>query len=116
LMYLRSIPSLRVKSSTFGMGEPEQGRISFERSCEGCHSFGSAPGKKVDLLSQRAPQTVTGYIAAMWNHALIMQARSGFRFPKLGPGEMSNLIAFLFSESYFFERGNDRRGWNVYVK
>jgi cytochrome c2 len=114
LIYLRSIPALRVKSTTFSIGEPELGRITFERSCESCHSFGPGPGKTIDLLAQPAPAAVTGYVASMWNHALIMQARSGIRFPRLESGEMSNLIAFLFSQSYFFERGNDRRGRRVF--
>jgi mono/diheme cytochrome c family protein len=114
MIYLRSLPDLRSKSSTFSMGEPEQGRLVFERSCESCHSFGPGTGKKIDLLRRRAPQTVTGYIAAMWNHAELMRAGSGTGFPKLDPEQMPHLVAFLFSQSYFFERGNAARGRRVF--
>ena len=114
LMYFRSIPALRSKSSTFAAGEPEQGLLVFERSCESCHSFGAGPAKTVDLLARQAPSTITGYIAKMWNHAPLMRGPSGERPPKLDPGEMSNLVAFLFSQSYFFQRGNDIRGRQVF--
>jgi cytochrome c2 len=114
MIYLRSLPALRSRSATFGMGEPEQGRLVFERSCESCHSFGPSTGKRIDLLQRGAPKTVTGYIAAMWNHAELMRARGGRQFPKLDAEGMSNLVAFLFSESYFFERGNAARGRGVF--
>jgi cytochrome c2 len=129
MIYLRSLPALRSRSATFEMGEPEQGRLVFERSCESCHSFGPGTGKRIDLLHRGAPQTVTGYIAAMWNHAELMRAMSGAnasptgrshqetsggQFPKLDAEGMSNLVAFLFSESYFFERGNAARGRGVF--
>ena len=72
---------------------------------------------------------MTGYIAAMWNHAELMRAMSGAnanptgrnhqetsgrQFPKLDAEGMSNLVAFLFSESYFLERGNVARGRVVF--
>ena len=114
MIYLRSLPALRSRSATFGMGEPEQGRLVFERSCESCHSFGPGIGNRIDLLLRGAPPTVTGYIAAMWNHAELMRARGGRQFPKLDAEGMSNLVAFLFSESYFFERGNAARGRGVF--
>ena len=115
MIYLRSLPALRTRSATFGMGEPERGRVAFERSCESCHSFGPGVGKKIDLLQRRPPQTVTGYIAAMWNHAETMRARAAAgQFPKLDPEEMPHLIAFLFSQSYFFERGDAARGRRVF--
>jgi mono/diheme cytochrome c family protein len=114
LIYLRSLPALRSVSATFAMGEPEQGRLVFERSCESCHSFGSGAAKRIDLLKRRAQQTVTGYIAAMWNHTELMRARGGPQFPKLDPEEMPNLVAYLFSQFYFFETGNAARGRRVF--
>ena len=114
MIYLRSLPVLRAKSFSFRMGEPEQGRLVFERSCESCHSFGAAPGKRIDLLARVAPRTVTGYISTMWNHAPLMRAKGIAPITKLAPGEMGNLIAFLFSQSYFFQRGDVSRGRRVY--
>jgi cytochrome c2 len=47
MIYLRSLPALRSKSTGFSLGEPELGRLTFERTCESCHSFGpSKVGKK----------------------------------------------------------------------
>jgi mono/diheme cytochrome c family protein len=115
LVYLRGLPSLHAESTVFDTGEPEQGMVVFERSCESCHSFGPGPGKKVDLLRRRAPSTVTGYIAAMWNHAALMRGSDEPHSPpKLERGDMSNLIAFLFSQSYFSENGNSVRGRRVF--
>ncbi|HEX5000814.1 MAG TPA: c-type cytochrome [Terriglobia bacterium] len=117
MIYFRSLPELREKSNSFSLGEPELGRVTFERVCESCHSFGpSRAGKKVDLLARSAPDTVTGYVAAMWNHAPRMKARADGPLPRLEPDEMPNLVAFLFSQSYFFERGDVKRGQRVYER
>ena len=113
MTYLRSLPGLRAKPS-FTMGEAEQGLVVFERSCESCHSFGPGPGKTIDLLARPAPKTVMGYIAEMWNHAPMMRGPGGEGPAALEPGDMSNLIAFLFSQSYFFEHGNSTRGRKVF--
>ena len=102
-----------MRDQTFRLGTPEKGRVVFERSCETCHSFGNDHDKKIDLLARRAPATVVGYVAAMWNHAPTMHAKGG-SVARLQPGEMSDLIAFLFSQSYFFERGDVQRGRKVF--
>jgi cytochrome c2 len=117
LLYLRLISTLRPIPATFGIGEPEQGLPVFERACESCHSFGPTPGNKLDLLAHQAPTTIAGYIAEMWNHEPHMFAQhgqSGQQPPKLQPGEMSNLIAFLFAQSYFFERGDSIHGRYIF--
>jgi cytochrome c2 len=115
LTYLRSLPEARSQLARFQPGDPEQGRILFERSCESCHSFGSrTTGAKVDLLKRAAPDGLTGYIAAMWNHAPVMHAKAENQFPILGPGDMSNLVAYLFAQRYFYQEGNAQRGAQVF--
>ena len=117
LLYLRLLSALRPSPATFGIGEPEQGLPVFERACESCHSFGPGPGQKVDLLAHQAPATIAGYIAQMWNHEPKMFAQrgqTGYQPPKLQPGEMSNLIALLFAQSYFFERGDSIHGRYIF--
>jgi cytochrome c2 len=94
-------------------GEPERGRLVFERSCESCHAFGGGDRSRVDLLRGSGPSSVTGYIAAMWNHAPEMRRRGGAT-PQLTAGEMPDLAAFLFSQRYFFERGDPARGRSVH--
>jgi mono/diheme cytochrome c family protein len=95
--------------SSIRVGEPEPGRAVFERSCESCHSLGVADRSKVNLLRTPKPSSVASYIAAMWNHAPIMRRRGGST-AKLDPGEMQDVIAFLFSQRYFFEPGDPVRG------
>ena len=59
---------------------------------------------------------MTGYVAAMWNHAPLMNRRAGEDFPIFGPGDMANLVAYLFTQRYFDQEGNTERGaavWEV---
>jgi cytochrome c2 len=117
LAYLRSLPEARSETAVFQPGDPQQGLTTFERACESCHSFGRRTAdRKIDLLGRRSPDVLTGYVAAMWNHAPIMQSRAGNNFPVLGPGDMSNLVAYLFAERYFFEEGNVQRGAAVFQR
>jgi mono/diheme cytochrome c family protein len=67
----------------------------------------------VDLLARPQPLSITGYIAAMWNHAPEMRRRAGST-PQLNAGEMPDLIAFLFSQRYFLDRGNASRGRRIF--
>ena len=50
----------------------------------------------------------------MWNHAPVMHQRAGKNFPILGPGDMSNLVAYLFAQRYFDEEGDAERGLQVF--
>jgi cytochrome c2 len=115
LAYLRSLPEARSQSAVFQPGDPEQGRITFEGQCETCHSFGSRTAQpKIDLLKRPGPDVLMGYVAAMWNHAPVMHSRAGTQFPVLGPGDMRNLVAYLFAQRYFYEEGNVKKGAAVY--
>src|SRR5262249_76551 len=81
---------------------------------ESCHTIGSPTAtSKVDLLKTSRPNSVTDYVAAMWNHAPIMRKRGGST-AKLDEGEMRDLIAYLFTARCFFEQGNPVRGNAVY--
>src|SRR5438552_8027532 len=40
--------------------------------------------RKIDLLKRPGPDLLTGYVAAMWNHAPLMHSRAGSEFPS-GP-------------------------------
>ncbi len=113
LLFLSKLPEAQTEMPAFRIGEPGLGRIVFERSCESCHSFGAADRSKVDLLARSRPSSITGYIAAMWNHAPDMRRRAGST-PELKPGEMPDLIAFLFSQRYFQDRGDVLKGRRVF--
>ena len=111
--FLSTRAGTQTEAYDFTIGEPEIGRTVFEKSCTTCHSLGQPERSKVDLSTKSAPASVTGYIAAMWNHAPDMKKRGGAT-PKLASGQMADLIAFLFSQRYFFEPGDAQRGKKVY--
>jgi cytochrome c2 len=114
LAYLRSV-SRSLSPPVFQPGDPELGRVTFENACESCHSFGNRTANpKIDLLKRPAPEFLTGYVTAMWNHAPLMQQRAGQGFPILGPGDMSNLVAYLFTRRYFDQEGSPGRGARVF--
>jgi cytochrome c551/c552 len=113
LLFLGRFPESQTQLPSFSIGEPESGRIIFERSCEICHSFADADKSKVNLLARPRPLSITGYIAAMWNHAPEMRRRAGST-PELNSGGMADLIAFLFSQRYFLDRGNVSNGRRVF--
>ncbi len=115
LAYLRTQSASRALSSTFQPGDPELGRITFESTCESCHSFRIRTAvPKIDLLKRPASDQLTGYVTAMWNHAPMMRERAGNAFPILGPGDMSNLVAYLFAQRYFEDEGDVQRGAKVF--
>ncbi len=116
LIYIRNLPAARSQAASFQPGEPDLGRAVYERRCESCHTFGSKQAKKVDLLESTAPRSLTDYVAAMWNHAPMLRRLSGREFPALAPGDMKNLVAYLFAQRYFLERGNASRGQVVYTE
>jgi cytochrome c2 len=113
LMFLSRLPENETQMPGFSLGEPELGRAVFERSCESCHTFGGGDRSKIDLVARPAPSSITGYIAAMWNHAPQMR-RKGGSTAQLSPGDMPDLIAFLFLQRYFQDRGNISKGRRVF--
>jgi len=115
LAYLRGLPEARSQTAMFQPGDPEQGGVTFERACESCHSFGERTAQtKIDLLKRPGPDVLTGYVAAMWNHAPLMHSRAGAQFPIFGPGDMGNLVAYLFAKRYFNQEGNAAKGARIF--
>jgi cytochrome c2 len=110
--FLSKLPDAVPQQSAFAVGEPGLGRNVFDRACSSCHSFGPERSK-IDLSTKSAPSSVTDYIADMWNHAPDMRSKGG-QTEKLAPGEMQNLIAFLFAQRYFFDEGDVTRGRKVF--
>ncbi len=114
LVYIRNSPATRSQAAVFSPGDLLRGRAIFERSCVSCHSFEEGVPTKVNLRDRPGPRTLTGYIAAMWNHAPRMRQAAGTGFPALAPGEMNDLLAYLFAQRYFDEAGSASRGERVY--
>jgi mono/diheme cytochrome c family protein len=114
LIYIRSLPESRSQFATFQPGEPELGRVVFDRNCSACHSLNGKQDRKIDLLDRPGPRTLTDYVAAMWNHAPEMKRHTGQALPVLQPGDMTHLVGYLFDQHYFYEKGDVTRGGRVY--
>ena len=113
MTFLSSLPAAAAEGPAFNIGEPLEGKAVFERSCVSCHSLGTAETGKIDLLRRSRPSSIAGYLAAMWNHAPNMRRRGGST-PKLEPGEMQDVLGYLFLQHYFYESGNVEKGRRVY--
>jgi cytochrome c2 len=113
MMFFSSLPGAPSEGPAFSIGDPLTGKAIFERSCESCHSLGAGDKSRIDLLKRSRQTSVAGYVAAMWNHAPKMRRRGG-SVPKLAPGEMDDVIGYLFLEQYFYEQGDVARGRRVY--
>jgi cytochrome c2 len=82
-------------------GTPERGGELFVRKCSACHSIGG--GKRVgpDLASAPDLDRPIAIIAAMWDHAPIMDHELRARnlpWPRLEDGDAADLTAFLLSK------------------
>jgi mono/diheme cytochrome c family protein len=113
IQFLSTRAGTKSDTPSFTIGEPELGQAVFERSCADCHSLGHAEKSRVDLLSRKGAPTITGYIADMWNHAPTMKRRGG-GVATLKMGDMPNLVAYLFSQRYFLEPGDVKRGKQIF--
>ena len=66
-----------------------------------------------DLAGRRIHRGLTAFAAAMWNKAPAMTAAMrarGIAVPRLSAGEMTDLVAYLYSMQYFAESGDPGRG------
>ena len=96
-------------------GRPAEGRELFAaKGCLLCHSVGGQGGRVApDLAGRRTHRGLTAFAAAMWNKAPAMTAAMrarGIAVPRLSAGELTDLIAYLYSMQYFAESGDARRG------
>ncbi len=82
-------------------GDPERGRELFAtKGCAKCHE----PGQDHDLQAINVADMdfadAPGVIAAMWNHAPLMDAATrsiNVAWPQFEPGEMAHLVAYIGS-------------------
>jgi mono/diheme cytochrome c family protein len=109
LIYLRNLPSAPRKPAVFSIGAGNDGEAAFiSDGCSACHRSGAA------LASRLKGQTLTEIAATMWNHAPRMAA-AGARFVKLKPGEMRELLSYLWSGQFFEDSGNPSTGRRVFT-
>jgi mono/diheme cytochrome c family protein len=109
LVYLRNLPSAPSKPAVFTIGAGSDGEAAFTSDgCAGCHRSGAA------LSSLVQGQTLTEIAAEMWNHAPRMAA-AGAKFVKLDPGEMRQLLSYLWAEKFVRGSGSPAAGRRVFA-
>lgn len=83
-------------------GDPQRGRELFaNKGCVKCHGPGQDHDMKgIDVASMDFADA-PGIIAAMWNHAPLMDAATRYinvAWPQFQPGEMAHLVAYIESQ------------------
>lgn len=95
-------------------GREATGRLLFqEKQCGACHAVpGRAGGRGPDLAAVPR-RDLAEFAAAMWNKAPRMTEaarRARIELPRLDPGEMADLVAYLGSLQYIAGEGSAARG------
>jgi cytochrome c2 len=93
--------------------------VFVDKGCVKCHAIMGKGGKiGSDLAKVHASHSPAGIVAMMWNHASDMRRAMEVwqTIPKLNESELANLVAYLFSISYFDEPGDAVRGKAVLEK
>jgi mono/diheme cytochrome c family protein len=107
LVYLRNLPGTRALPVRMQTTPGASGEALFEsKGCARCHVG------DLDLRVRSQGKTLTDMAAAMWNHAPKMQT-AGIRF---SPGEMNEILSYLWARRLVDENGNARRGERVFVQ
>ncbi len=96
-------------------GDAERGRRDFnDKLCVECHSVRGVGGKVgPDLANRALSASVIDFAALMWNKAPLMEAAMKNRaipMPQLQPGDVADLLAYLYSVRYLGSVGDPRRG------
>jgi len=99
-------------------GRSDAGRQLFaEKRCIECHAVGGVGGRVgPDLVERGVRQSPIELAATIWNKAPAMAAAMkprGITVPQLSPGEMADIVAYLYSVRYFGNAGNMANGWTV---
>lgn len=109
LVYLRNLPSTRQKMGEFQTTAGGGGEVIFKsKGCVSCHREGSA------LAARIKGRTLTEIAAAMWNHEPRMAA--AFAPPvRFEPGEMRELLSYLWARQFFEGAGSPGSGKRVFA-
>jgi mono/diheme cytochrome c family protein len=106
LVYLRNLPSTREKAGVFETAAGSGGEAIFEsKGCVVCHHSGSAFGPRIK------GRTLTEIAAGMWDHAPKMKTQPAH----FNPGEMRELLSYLWARQFFEDSGDAGRGKRVFA-
>jgi cytochrome c2 len=109
LVYLRNVSFPPAKTPSFQIGAGADGEAVFRaKGCVGCHSFVS------QLSKNTSGKTLTEVAAAMWNHEPLL-SKAGSTPAKFAPGEMGDLLGYLWAQQFFEDAGSTAAGRRVFV-
>jgi mono/diheme cytochrome c family protein len=107
LVYFQNLPETRSLATSFEFPPMDQGeRLFHDKGCSGCHTGNRAMNR---LLRD---QSLTDIAAAMWHHQPDMKQPP----VTLAPGEMGQLIGYVWTQQYFTGTGNADRGRRVFTE
>ena len=90
------------------------------RACATCHLFDREPSGKDSLSGSRNDfNTITGFTAAMWNHASnsrVQASDMGTQRETFSADEMGDLISYVYFSGGFEEEGNPIKGRRLFLK
>jgi mono/diheme cytochrome c family protein/cytochrome c551/c552 len=106
-IYIRSLPAFRGQKPSFELASGDRGaEVVAEKGCGTCHKG------ELALESRLKEKSLSEIAVAMWNHAPQMSAVVVKRFE---PGEMGQLLNYLWARQYFAGVGDASRGHKVFV-
>jgi len=119
LVYLRSVGNGFMLVATLP-GDPWSGKALFRQRCQRCHQAEGEGGDIGPVLgSGESTGSLSGFAAALWNHAPAMGERMeelGVERPLFTEQEMANLITYFFALRYFATPGDAGTGEDVYAR
>jgi mono/diheme cytochrome c family protein len=105
LVYLRNLKELRGQPVRFQTVKNDSGKALFEaKGCVNCHKG------ELDLRDRLRGKTLTDIAVAMWNHSPKMTGQA----KTFEPGEMQQLLSYIWADQYFENRGNPDAGRKVF--
>jgi mono/diheme cytochrome c family protein len=107
LVYLRNLRATKTFAGNFQTTTGAGGKELFEKKgCVQCHPAGGTP-----ITRKLKGKTLTDIAAEMWDH--------GFRMPAatvhLEPGEMREVLSYVWAAQFFESSGDARRGKRVFA-
>jgi mono/diheme cytochrome c family protein len=106
-VYLRNLPATRTLPVRLQATSGDKGEALFQsKGCAQCHVG------NLDLRLRSRGKTLIDIAAAMWNHAPRMES-AAIRFE---PGEMHEILSYLWSRAMLDEAGNPSRGEKLFAQ